>query len=107
MRISDWSSDVCSSDLRAQYGIAASDRLPTIGIGANAQITRNPENLRANSDSGSVSRYYQAGVGMTSFELDFFGRVRNLSEAAFQQYLATAQAEIGRASCRERVGKYG
>src|SRR3546814_20479774 len=29
---------------------------------------------------------------MTSFELDFFGRVRNLSEAAFQQYLATAQA---------------
>ncbi|AEC19546.1 outer membrane efflux protein [Pusillimonas sp. T7-7] len=79
-------------EARAQYGIAASDRLPTIGIGANAQITRNPENLRANSDSGSVSRYYQAGVGMTSFELDFFGRVRNLSEAAFQQYLATAQA---------------
>src|SRR5690606_24817014 len=53
----------------------------------------NPENLRVNgAESSSVTRYYQAGVGMTAFELDFFGRVRNLSEAAFQQYLATAQA---------------
>src|SRR5690606_31676800 len=40
----------------------------------------------------SVSRQYQAGVSLMSFELDFFGRVRNLSEAAFQQYLATDQA---------------
>lgn len=80
-------------EARAQYGIADSDRLPTLGIGGNAQFTRNPENLRFNgSESESVTRYYQAGVGMTSFELDFFGRVKNLSEAAFQQYLATAQA---------------
>lgn len=79
-------------EARAQYGVAASDRLPTIGIGGNAQFTRNPENLRMDPDGGSVTRYYQAGVGMTAFELDFFGRVRNLSEAAFQQYLATAQA---------------
>ncbi|NYT57660.1 efflux transporter outer membrane subunit [Alcaligenaceae bacterium] len=79
-------------EARAQYGIAASDRLPTIGAGANAQMTGNPENLRANADADSVTRYYQAGVGMTAFELDFFGRVRNLSEAAFQQYLATGQA---------------
>ncbi|MGB6106077.1 MAG: efflux transporter outer membrane subunit [Pusillimonas sp.] len=79
-------------EAQAQYGIVDSDRLPTIGVGANAQVTRNPENLRTDSGGGSVSRYYQAGVGMTSFEFDFFGRLRNLSEAAFQQYLATAQA---------------
>lgn len=80
-------------EARAQYGIVQSDRLPTLGIGGNAQITRNPPDVRANGpDSPSVSRYYQAGVGMTSFELDFFGRVKNLSEAAYQQYLATEQA---------------
>jgi multidrug efflux system outer membrane protein len=80
-------------EARAQYGIVDSDRYPTLGVGGNAQFTRNPENLRMNgADSDSVTRYYQAGVGMTSFELDFFGRVRNLSEAAYQQYLATAQA---------------
>lgn len=80
-------------EAKAQYGIADSDRYPTLGVGGNAQITRNPENLRVNgAESPSVTRYYQAGVGMTAFELDFFGRVRNLSEAAYQQYLATAQA---------------
>src|SRR3546814_9139303 len=30
---------------------------------------------------------------MTAFELDFFGRLKNLSEAAYQQYLATEQAQ--------------
>lgn len=80
-------------EARAQYGIQQSERLPTIGIGGNAQIQRNPENLRASADMPSVSRYYQAGIGSTSFELDFFGRVRNLSEAAYQQYLATEQAQ--------------
>lgn len=34
-----------------------------------------------------------AGVGLTSFELDFFGRIKNLSEAAYQRYLATEQAQ--------------
>ncbi|QAA93476.1 efflux transporter outer membrane subunit [Pollutimonas thiosulfatoxidans] len=79
-------------EARAMYGVADSDRYPTIGAGVNAQMTRNPENMRMSPDAPSVSRFYQAGLGMTAFELDFFGRVRNLSEAAFQQYLATAQA---------------
>jgi multidrug efflux system outer membrane protein len=35
---------------------------------------------------------YQAGVGITAFELDLFGRVKNLTEAAYQQYLASEQA---------------
>lgn len=79
-------------EARAQFGIARSDLFPTVGVGGNGQVTRLPENMRAGSDSSSVSRTYMAGVGMTSFELDFFGRVRNLSEAAYQQYLSTEQA---------------
>lgn len=81
-------------EARAQYGIADSDRLPTFGVGANAQATRYPESMRVGGpDSPSVSRTYMAGVAMTTFELDFFGRLRNLSEAAQQQFLATAQAQ--------------
>ena len=80
-------------EARAQYGIADSDRYPTLGIGGNAQITRNPQNLRTSPSADSVTRYYQAGVGMTAFELDFFGRIRNLSQAAYQQFLATEQAQ--------------
>lgn len=80
-------------EARAQYGVADSDRLPTFGVGANAQATRYPPDMRMGGpDSPSVSRSYMAGVAMTTFELDFFGRVRNLSEAARRQFLATAQA---------------
>ncbi|NYT36660.1 efflux transporter outer membrane subunit [Allopusillimonas soli] len=80
-------------EARAQYGIARSDLFPTIGAAASEQATRYPENLRmGGADSQSVSRTYTAGIGMTSFEIDFFGRLRNLSQAAFEQYLSTAQA---------------
>lgn len=81
-------------EARALYGIARSDRFPSVGIGANAQMTRSPEALRMGGpESESVSRTYMAGVGLTSFELDFFGRIKNLSEAAYQRYLATEQAQ--------------
>lgn len=78
---------------RAQFGIAQSDRLPTIGVEGTGQATRLPANMRnGGPDSPSVGRSYIAGVGMTAFELDFFGRVRNLSEAAYQEYLSSDQA---------------
>lgn len=81
-------------EARALFGIQQSERLPTLGIGGNASIQGMPEPLRAGgSNAPSVSRVYQAGVGITAFELDFFGRVRNLSEAAYQQYLASEQAQ--------------
>lgn len=81
-------------EARALYGIAKSDQYPTIGVGANAQVTRSPSSMRmGGADAESVSRTYMAGVGLTSFELDFFGRIRNLSEAAYQRYLATEHAQ--------------
>lgn len=79
-------------EARALFGIQQSERLPTVGIGGTGAIQAQPENLRA-SNAPSVSRVYQSGVGITAFELDFFGRVRNLSEAAYQQYLASSQAQ--------------
>lgn len=76
---------------RAQYGITQSNRWPTIGLGAQGSIVGSPQSIRA-PDTNSVSRVYQAGIGMTAFELDFFGRLKNLSKAAYEQYLATDQA---------------
>src|SRR5699024_7601345 len=78
-------------EARAQFGIAQSDRLPTVGLAGTEQATRMPENMR-NPGAGSVNRSYIAGVGITSFELDFFGRIRNLSESAYQQFLSTKEA---------------
>lgn len=41
---------------------------------------------------GGAYEYYQAGVGITSYELDLFGRVRSLSQSALERYLATVHA---------------
>lgn len=74
---------------RAQYRIQAADRLPTLGASGDASRTRTPETLSGTGQSITTDRY-SIGVGVTGFELDFWGRVKNLSEAARSEYLATA-----------------
>ncbi len=81
------------AEAQAQYGIADSDRYPTIGLQGAEQATHLPPNMRAGGpDAKAVNRSFTAGLGMLSFELDFFGRIRNLSESAYQEFLATAEA---------------
>ncbi|MCD0503085.1 efflux transporter outer membrane subunit [Bordetella petrii] len=81
-------------EARAQYGVQRGAQWPTIGAGAEGTRQRTPANMRiGGEDSPSVANTYQAGIGLTTFEIDLFGRLRNLSEAAYQQYLATEQAQ--------------
>ncbi len=68
---------------RAQYRIQRADRLPALSL--SAQASRNGGDA-AVRDSAAIS------LGLAQFELDLFGRVRNLSDAAMQSYLATEQA---------------
>lgn len=75
---------------RAQYGVQRTERLPTVSGQAGGSRQETPANLSQTGGTTTAS-VYQAGVGITSFELDLFGRVRNLSESAQQEYLATAQ----------------
>lgn len=76
--------------VRAQYQIQRADRLPTVGLQGNGTRQRTPADL-SGTGSASTQGNYQVGLGVTAFELDLFGRVRNLSEAALQDYLATEQ----------------
>jgi multidrug efflux system outer membrane protein len=77
---------------RAQYRIQRSAFLP--GVGAAAAVTRQ----RVPADLSTTGRAVTAdawsvGLGVTAFELDLFGRVRSLSDAALEQYLATEEAQ--------------
>ncbi|KVL58771.1 RND transporter [Burkholderia territorii] len=74
----------------AQYGIQRSARLPSIGAGANFTRQRTPANADMNPPvPESTQSQYGVNVGISAFEIDLFGRVKSLSDAAFARYLAT------------------
>lgn len=77
--------------VRNQYRIQRSERLPDIQLEGGGTRQRVPADLRG-PGTDSVQSSYQAGVGLAAYELDLFGRVRSLSEAALQEYLATEEA---------------
>ena len=75
-------------EARAMYNIQRSDQLPTVN--GTAGVSDSRQLLAGTMRDTTV---YQVGLGMTAFELDFFGRVKNLSEAALAQFFATEEAQ--------------
>ena len=76
---------------QAVYGIARSGLFPAVYGGASKSKSRLPGDL-TNSGNPSTSTQYNVNLGISSWELDFFGRIRSLRDAALEQYLATDQA---------------
>ncbi len=76
---------------RAMYGVQRAALYPTVDAQARGAKQRVPADL---SRSGSVSRpeEYNVNLGIASWEIDFFGRIRSLKDAALEEYLATEQA---------------
>jgi len=79
-------------EARALYGIARADRLPTLNLAATETAARTPGNLSATGQP-LTARRYDVNVAITSFELDFWGRVKSLNQAARASYLATEAAQ--------------
>ena len=71
---------------RAQYGITRADLLPSITAQGQGTRSRTSAELSPAGQS-SVNEQYTAQLGFTSYEIDFWGRVRNLSEAGLQAFL--------------------
>jgi multidrug efflux system outer membrane protein len=69
---------------RAQLGIRRADQFPTL----NAAVTGS----RTPTSAGGITNAYTAGLTVTAYELDFFGRVASLKEQALAQYLASSEA---------------
>jgi multidrug efflux system outer membrane protein len=69
---------------RAQLGIRRADQFPSL----SAAVTGS----RAPGSNGGITSAYAAGLTVTAYELDFFGRVASLKEQALAQYLASFEA---------------
>ena len=76
---------------RAFYKIQRADLLPFVAASGAETRQRLPSD---SSGSGYATIYtqYTTGIGFSAYEIDFFGRIRSLTEAALQQYFATEQA---------------
>lgn len=71
---------------RAQYRITDAALLPTVAAGAGSTASRSST---AAGGSGAVSRQVSATLGISSWELDLWGRLGQLKDAALSSYLAT------------------
>ncbi len=79
------------AEARAAYGIQRADQLPTIAASVDGSRARLPADLNVTRQT-QIGSLYQVGVGLAAWELDFWGRVRNLKDAALETYLATDEA---------------
>lgn len=75
-------------EARALYGIQRADLFPAIGAQAGLDRSRTPADLNL-TGRPLVGSAYQAGVGLSSWELDLWGRLRSLDDAALQTALAS------------------
>ncbi len=78
-------------EARAQYGIQSAERLPNVNANAAAARAKTPAFLSPGGQTG-IGKRYDAGLALSAFELDFFGRVKSLNDAALAAYLATGEA---------------
>ncbi len=78
-------------EARALYGIARADRLPNVDGVLSGASARTPGELTTTGNR-TTSHRYDVGLSVLSFELDFWGRVKSLNDAALAGYLATEEA---------------
>jgi multidrug efflux system outer membrane protein len=76
---------------RALYRIQRAELLPTVDAVGSGQRQRQPADV-AGKDTAQTTSQYSVKLGIASWEIDFFGRIRSLKRRALQQYLATQEA---------------
>ncbi|HJT40617.1 MAG TPA: efflux transporter outer membrane subunit [Sphingobium sp.] len=74
---------------RAQYRVRRADLLPTVAASGSATYQDTP--FAQQGGASGRADIYNASVGISAWEIDLFGRVRNLSRAAQEQYFAAQE----------------
>ncbi|MBV4477084.1 efflux transporter outer membrane subunit [Pseudomonas botevensis] len=76
---------------QAQYRIQRADLLPAVSANATESRQRVPPSVTRTGQS-TITSTYGVNLGISAYELDFFGRVRSLSEQALMTFLASEEA---------------
>jgi outer membrane protein, multidrug efflux system len=76
---------------RALYRIQRAEILPTVNAVGSGGKERVPADLSSTGRSYTAEQY-SANLGIYSWEIDFFGRIRSLEKRALEEYFATEEA---------------
>jgi len=79
---------------RAYYGISRAELLPSVNAAGSMYKERMPGDL-SSTGSAMTTEKYNVNLGISSWEIDLFGRIRSLKDRALEQYLATQEAHRG------------
>jgi multidrug efflux system outer membrane protein len=75
----------------AYYGISRAELLPSVNALGGWSKQHVPADL-SSTGTAMTSERYDVNLGIISWEIDFFGRIRSLKDKALEEYLATDQA---------------
>ncbi len=78
---------------QALYGVQRAALLPAVNASGGWIRQRIPADLSTTGQSATIDSY-SVNLGVTAWEIDFFGRITSLKDAALEQYLATDQARL-------------
>lgn len=76
---------------RALYGVQRAELLPAVSAVGTGSTQRRSADLIRPGEARTIEQY-SINLGITAFEIDFFGRIRSLKDQALEAYLATEQA---------------
>jgi multidrug efflux system outer membrane protein len=79
---------------RALYGIQRAELLPAVNAVGGISRQRVPADL-SSTGKAMTAEQYGVNLGISAWEIDFFGRIRSLKDRALEEYLATDQARRG------------
>jgi len=75
----------------AYYGIQRAELLPSVNAAGSWARQHVPADL-SSTGTALTSERYDVNLGIASWEIDFFGRIRSLKDKALEEYLATDEA---------------
>lgn len=76
----------------ARYRIQQAAQLPTVGVDGSGTRQQTAGDING-SGREQIGSQYAANVGITAYELDFFGRIQSLKDQALENYLAQQESQ--------------
>jgi outer membrane protein, multidrug efflux system len=76
---------------RALYGIQRAELFPSVNANGRWIKTRVPADISGTEVAPTIQEY-DVNLGIASWEIDFFGRIRSLKDRALEEYLTSEEA---------------